>query len=142
MIEIFHVHDKEYENILALRDEVLRQPLGMNIRNDDLSSEELCIHFGFLNKLGVIVGCLQVKPLSAHQFQIRQMAVRQQYQRQGIGSELLRQAEKYIKLKDGDTILIEAREYAVSFYQRCGYRAEGGSYNKINIPHLRMLKQL
>ena len=141
MIKNIKSGSTEYKEILDLRNKVLRIPLGMDIKNDDLTGEDLCQHLGFYNEEEMI-GCLQIKIIDADVFQIRQMAVLPDHQRRGVGSALLFEAERIIKEHGGNTVLIESRNYAIPFYEHNGYIAYGEYFNKINIPHKLMKKNI
>lgn len=132
----------DYQQALRLRQEVLRAPLGLNIRDDDLSQEHLFQHFGLFGEVGKLLACASLVSLGEHRYQIKQMAVAPKFQRQGLGRELLRGIENDIAGNGGGTIVIEARDYAMGFYAGLGYEAEGEWFSKVGIAHKRMLKTL
>ena len=142
MIRFIHTEQGEYQELLDIRNKVLRIPLGLNIWDDDLSDEDKCHHLVFFDELGKIVGGLQIKKINESVYQIRQMAVLSEYQRKGIGGALIRAAEEFIKQEGGKQVLIEAREYAIPFYSRHGYEVTGNRYFKITLPHFNMVKNL
>ena len=117
-------------------------PLGMDIRNDDLSDEADCQFLAFYSDNGQMTGCIKIKKIDSKTYQFQQMAVNQDYQGQGIGTSLLTEAEDLIKKQEGKNVIIEAREYAIPFYKRNGYLEYGEEYKKINIPHRSMKKSI
>lgn len=142
MIKLITTEDFEYQDILQLRNSVLRMPLGMDIRNDDLSDEPHCKFLAYIMNNGQMLGCLKIKKVDDKTYQIQQMAVLQESQKRGIGSILLKEAESLIKKQGGEQAVIEAREYAVPFYQKNGYHVSGEAFEKINLPHLPMRKSI
>jgi len=74
----------EYKQEVALRDEVLRRPIGRSIYTEDLSAEEHVQHVGaFMN--GKLVGTMYLKSLDAQTCQIKQVAVKESYRGHNIG---------------------------------------------------------
>ena len=142
MLRILNSKDPDYPDLLELRNWVLRMPLGMDIRNDDLSDEADCQFIAFYSDNGQMTGCIKIKKIDNKTYQFQQMAVHQDYQGQGIGTTLLIQAEALIKKQGGKNVIIEAREYAIPFYKNNGYRDYGETYKKINIPHRSMKKSI
>jgi len=140
VIKIITTESEEYLKILELRDWVLRMPLGMDIRNDDLSDEKDCQFLAYYTEDGQMIGCMKIKKIDTRTYQFQQMAVLQEYQGQGIGSELIKEAEALIKKQGGDNVIIESRDYAIPFYRKNGYLETGEIYRKINIPHQVMKK--
>ena len=142
MIRLLYSTDPDYSVLLELRNWVLRMPLGMDIRNDDLSDEADCQFLAYYSENGQMTGCIKIKKIDSKTYQVQQMAVHQDYQVSGIGTTLLQEAEKLIKEQGGENVIIEAREYAIPFYRKNGYLEYGDEYKKINIPHRSMKKSI
>ena len=142
MIRLIKTNSPKYLGILELRNRVLRKPLGLDIRNDDLSDESECQYLAFFTNEEEIIGCLKIKQVDTDVFQIMQMAVLPDYQGQGIGSKLLKEAESIVTKQGGKEVVIEARSYAIPFYSNNGYTITGDVFEKINIPHQKMTKSL
>ena len=133
----------EYEAAWALREAVLRVPLGLTLSSEDLSAERRQRHFGLFSAEGPMLACCiaaaQERP---HEVRIRQMVVSPGWQRAGIGRQLMRAVECALA-KDGcRTIVLHARLVAVDFYLRLGYSVEGDEFMEVNIPHRHMRKDL
>lgn len=142
MIRLINTTDDEYVSLLELRNNVLRKPLGLDISNDDLSDESQCQHIAYYTDEARLVACVKIRKVENTLFQISQMAVLPDYQNQGIGSKLLREAESLIRDQGGSAISIESRKQAIPFYSGNGYSISGNIYNKVGIPHRRMKKLL
>ena len=54
-------------------------------------------------------------------------AVKSEYQRKGIGKKLVEMLCKDEQIKGYREIRVDARETAVSFYQKCGFEVSSGS---------------
>jgi|SRR5690606_16773280 len=63
-----------------------------------------------------------------NQFQLRGMAVLQEYQGQGIGAVLVKQSEERVMEQKGPLIWLNARLFAVSFYEKLGYEISGDEF--------------
>lgn len=136
-------YDSElYRQTVALRDEVLRRPLGLEISVQDVGGEASQFHIAAVSGSRV-VGCVVLKPIEEQTVQLRQMAVAVELQRTGIGSALVRFAESVASGKGFREIVLNARESAIGFYSRLGYEGVPGSEHiEVGIPHLRMKKNL
>jgi hypothetical protein len=63
-----------YCQALALREAVLRQPLGLSLTEDELADDALRRHF-CATLQGEVVGSVSLRPLDSGTVQLRQMAV-------------------------------------------------------------------
>lgn len=131
----------EYAAALRLREEILRQPLGLVLSAEELSVEPECRHFVALAEREVIATLL-LKPLDAQTVKMRQVAVAPAWQRSGVGAGLVRFAENVARELGFQTIVANARETAVGFYRRLGYAVEGEPFLETTIPHRRVSKRL
>ena len=75
---IVHGSD-EYEEAVALRDEVLRKPLGLSYDPTELAGEKDSFHLT-LREEAELVACLVLKPLNERCIKMRQLAVRESSQ--------------------------------------------------------------
>ena len=87
------------------------------------------------------VGRLQFN--SIREAQIRYMAIDFSAQRKGLGSRLLADLESRARQLGAAHIVLDARETALRFYHKHGYKTVGPSHTLFNrIAHVRMLKTL
>ena len=131
----------EYEETVALRDEVLRKPLGLSYDPAELAGEKDSFHFA-LREGTELVACLVLKPLDEHCIKMRQLAVRESSQGKGFGRELVNYAESFAKERGYSEIVLHARETARGFYDKLGYTSEGESFLEVGLPHVAMGKKL
>lgn len=131
----------DYEAALALRDEVLRKPLGLRFTEAQLRAEAADHHLAaFLG--GRLVACLILTPQGEGIARMRQVAVAADLQRRGVGTALVRWAETYAAARGYSAITAHARDTAVPFYKRLGYAAEGARFVEVGIPHIAVRKTI
>lgn len=142
-IKIYSYDSPEYQQELQLRDEVLRRPLGMSLKNDNLENDLVSVHVGAFDKASCeLLGVLLLTPLENGRIKMRQVAVLQNQQRRGIGRCLVTFAEKYAFENGYAEIVLHAREVAMGFYTQLGYETVGDEFLEVNIPHYKMRKWL
>lgn len=133
----------EYQEAVHLRDLILRQPLGLKLDPKDLLKEKEDFHIGCFenNKL---LGVLILTPKEKDIIQMRQVAVDNKQQHKGVGSILVRFAEKIAAEHSFSKIILSARTTAVNFYLKVGYKTVGEEYisKSTNILHIEMIKLL
>jgi predicted GNAT family N-acyltransferase len=131
----------EYEETVALRDEVLRKPLGLSYDPAELAGEKDSFHLALREGLE-LVACLVLKPLNERCIKMRQFAVRESSQAKGFGRELVNYAHSFATERGYAEIVLHARETARGFYEKLGYEAEGDSFVEVGLPHIAMQKKL
>lgn len=141
MVALVPHNSPRYLETLALRELVLRRPLGMRFTPEEIAAEAGSFHFGLWADAG-LMACLLLQPIDAHTVRMRQFAVHPDHQRKGIGSRLARHAEAFALESGFQTITLHARETAVEFYRNRGYHPEGERFIEATLPHFKMLKHL
>jgi predicted GNAT family N-acyltransferase len=132
----------EWERYLLFRWEMLRKPLGMSMDSLADSIEEESFHLMGIDKEGNVIASGRVHFNTSDEAQIRYMAVDDNFKRQGIGSEIVTELEKYALSKKAVTITLNARENAISFYLSLGYSEVCPYQSDTGIPHKTMKKDL
>ena len=130
-ISHFGIENDLYQECLKLREEVLRRPLGMSLSEKDKAYDADSIH------ILLMVNGKPAGTVALYGNQLRQMAVSDDFKGQGLGKKLV----EYLEAISGkDEIILEARDYAIPFYQKCGYQGYGEFYEKVGMPHQMMKK--
>jgi len=129
----------EYEQVYQLREDILRTPLGLSLKDEDLSGEKNEMILAAMQEERVI-GCILLQPVNDMTVRFRQMAIAADEQNKGIGRMLLEEAEKTAWKAGFERIVLHARKTAASFYEEAGYKAEGEVFEEVGIPHLFMEK--
>ncbi|MDO9578477.1 MAG: GNAT family N-acetyltransferase [Candidatus Cloacimonadales bacterium] len=111
---------KEFEAYYFLRWQVLRKPWNQppGTEKDELESQSIHLMAVLNNK---VIGCGRGHFITSKQAQIRWMAVAEDFRKNGVGTEILKELEKRIFAKGATEIILKAREKAVSLYQKHGY---------------------
>jgi len=133
---------EEFKQYFNLRWRILRAPWGEPQGSEIDGIEQQCFHIMVIdNSKAVGAGRLQYN--SGDEAQIRYMAVDKEYEGNGIGRMIANALEQEAANNHIRTVVLDAREPAVGFYQRLGYTTEKKSYLLFNeIQHYRMSKTL
>lgn len=131
----------EYEETVALRDEILRRPLGLHFTPETLGAESRDFHLACYDN-GSLVGCLILSPTDGTAIKMRQVAVADQVQGQGVGRAMVERSEEIARSHGFGEMVLHARETAVPFYERLGYERIGERFEEVSIPHWKMRKLL
>ncbi len=136
------------EETYPIRHTILRsgKPISSCIfLGDDLHTT---IHIGgfYNNNLIAIVSLFKVKNLeisNKHSYQLRGMAILNEYQGKGYGKKIIIYAETILRKKGISIIWMNARESAIPFYITCGYSKNGRIFDIPNVgSHIVMCKNL
>jgi len=131
----------EYQQMVQLRDEILRKPLGLHFTPEELESEKNNLLMGAFEDEHML-GCCMLVEEDPQTVRLRQMAVINDLQGKGIGSALMTFAENLARDRGYRKLTMHARKNAVGFYEKLGYRKVGDEFEEITIPHYVMEKQL
>lgn len=134
--------DTEWAKYYQLRWRILRAPWGEPAGSEKDNIENECIHIMVCDdKMVIGIGRLQFN--SDDEAQIRYMAVEKAYERQSVGTLVVKTLEQQAREHGIKTIVLDAREPAVGFYEKLGYRVTEKSYLLFNsIQHYRMQKRI
>ncbi len=132
---------EEYEQTLALRKLVLRDPLGLQWTEEEEAWEPRDRHFA-LKDGGALVACVVIRSLGDGAVKLRQMAVLTDWQGTGRGRSLLEGVEEILRNDGASSIELNARDTALGFYERLGFGRVGEEFVEVGIPHWKMVKKL
>jgi predicted GNAT family N-acyltransferase len=135
------IGSKLYAQALALREAILRRPLGLSLSERELEDDRLRTHFCAVQD-GAVLACVSLKLLKDGSLQLKQMAVAEDRRLEGVGTVLVARAETWARESGFREISLHARIGAENFYGRLGYEAEGPVFDENTIPHVKMTKQL
>ena len=131
----------EYLQMVQLRDQVLRRPLGLSFSHDELAREKDDILIACMDD-GDMLGCCILTRIDNDTMRIRQMAVPDKLHGKGIGASIMSFAETLAKDKGYRTMTMHARDTAIGFYEKFGYKIKGQQFREVNLPHHIMEKRL
>ncbi len=132
---------KEYQQMVKLRNDILRQPLGLSFTEDELAKEKEDILIGAFDDDEMLACCLLTK-IDNQSLRLRQMAVQNNLQGKGIGASMMNFAETVARDKGYKKLSMHARKTALGFYEKLGYRVVGDEFTEVTIPHSVMEKYL
>lgn len=131
-----------YDETVRLRNLILRQPLGLSFLADDLAKEWDSIHLACYNDQWELIACLVLVWTQEGALKMRQVAVDDRFQRQGIGQFLVKASEEVARNYGATRMILHARETAVPFYHKLAYETIGEQFEEVGIPHFKMQKTL
>ena len=131
----------EYRQMVKLRDEMLRKPLGLGFTQEELDAEKDNMLIAAFEDEDIL-GCCMLVEEKADKVRLRQMAVLNDLQGKGIGRALMNFAENLARDRGYRTLSMHARANAVGFYEKMGYKVIGDEFIEVTIPHYVMEKRL
>lgn len=131
----------EYMQMVKLREDVLRKPLGLSFTQEELDSEKDHLLIAAFEE-DRILGCCMLVEEAPGVVRLRQMAVLNDLQGKGIGRALMNFAENIARDRGFRLIRMHARLNAIGFYEKVGYRIKGDQFTEVTIPHYVMEKAL
>jgi predicted GNAT family N-acyltransferase len=140
-LQIIDWGSDKYNQVLTLRNEILRKPLGLNFSQDEVDAEKANMHIAAYED-DQVLGCCMLVEEEDKTVRLRQMAVINDVQGKGIGRALMQFAENLARDRGYKRITMHARKNAAGFYEKMGYKKFGEEFMEITIPHYVMEKQL
>jgi len=140
-LKIIDHGSKEYQQMVKLRDDILRKPLGLTFTDEELELEKENLLIGAFED-GNILGCCMLVEENHGVVKLRQMAVLNALQGKGVGRALMQFAENLARDHGYKLLTMHARKNAIGFYEKMGYRVNGDEFQEVSIPHFEMHKEL
>jgi predicted GNAT family N-acyltransferase len=140
-LKIIDYGTPEYQQMLKLRDDILRKPLGLQFNTEELEQEKDHLLIAAVDD-GTMRGCCMLVKEGEQTVRLRQMAVTNNLQGKGIGRALMQFAENLARDHGFRKITMHARSNAVGFYEKLGYQKVGDEFEEVTIPHYVMEKKL
>ena len=132
---------REYQQMVNLRNTMLRKPLGLQFEKEELEREKEDILMGAFEDEKILGCCLMTK-VDSKTLRLRQMAVPNSLQGKGIGRALMIFAENIARDQGYKTMIMHARKTAAGFYEKLGYMITGKEFEEVTLPHFVMEKVL
>jgi N-acetylglutamate synthase-like GNAT family acetyltransferase len=132
---------KEYQQMINLRMDILRRPLGLSFTNEELAKEKDDILIGAFDEDKILACCLLTK-VDNTTIKLRQMAVHNTVQGKGIGASMMSFAETVARDRGYKKLMMHARNTAIGFYEKFDFKVNGGEFIEVNVPHHVMEKKL
>jgi predicted GNAT family N-acyltransferase len=140
-LKIIDYGSPQYQQMVKLRDDILRKPLGLCFTKEELEQEKDHLLIGAYEDDKMLACCMLVKE-NSKTVRLRQMAVLNDVQGKGVGKALMIFAENLARDHGYKQITMHARKNAIGFYEKMGYVKTGEEFEEITIPHYLMEKKL
>lgn len=132
----------QWQKYFELRYQVLRAPWQQPLGSERDQQEEQAFHLMLETAEGAVLAVGRCQLLDAETAQVRYMAVAPTAQGQGLGQQVLAGLELWAQQQGAQQLLLNARDSAVGFYHKQGYRDGAVQPPLFGIPHLQMWKTL
>jgi predicted GNAT family N-acyltransferase len=134
---------KDFDDYYDLRWRILRKPWNQPEGSEKDEFENQCHHVMVCDENKTVVGTGRLQFLYEQESQNSYMAVEPRHASQGIGKIIVNALEKHAAEKNRLSIILNAREPVVGFYEKLGYEVIERSYLLFNsIQHYKMVKTL
>jgi GNAT superfamily N-acetyltransferase len=131
----------EYRQMVQLRNEILRRPLGLKFDPAELEKEKDEILIAAFEEEKMLGCCMLIKS-GPDAVRLRQMAVLPTLQGKGVGRALMQFAENIARDMGYRRIMMHARKTATGFYEKLGYEVTSDEFEEVTLPHVVMEKGL
>lgn len=131
----------EYEQMVALRHQLLRKPLGLHFTTEELAKENNNILLAYTDD-DIMEACCMLVKIDANTVRLRQLAVLSGLQGKGIGRAMVQFAENLARDNRYQKIIMHARQDSIHFFEKLGYEVESEPFIELTIPHVVMGKEL
>ena len=126
-----------------LRWHILRKPWGQALGSEQDGYEKQSIHKMVINDSNEVLAVGRLEKIDKDQGKIRFMAVSENVQGQGLGQQIIKALELQASQLGLGEITLNAREDAIEFYQKQGYKIGKFSHTLFNeVKHYTMIKKL
>jgi ribosomal protein S18 acetylase RimI-like enzyme len=132
---------KLYHQMVQLRLDILRKPLGLSFTKEELDKEKDDILIGSFDE-DQMLGCCILTKIDDSRIRLRQMAVQKKLQGKGIGESIVSFAENIARDKGYKILMMHARDTAIGFYEKYGYVVKGDQFIEVKTNHHVMEKRL
>ena len=134
--------EAEWEAYYDLRYRVMREPLGKERGSERNEGDSTGIHFALFED-GTILGIARLDKVDDQICQVRFVAIESHLQGKGLGNQLMIAVEEHGAQIGYSKMILHARDYALSFYEKLGYQLIGPSYKLFDVlQHYEMEKLL
>ncbi len=130
-----------YKQSLQLREKILRAPIGMVLRPEDVEGEETQYHFAAIVE-NQVRGTLVFKSVDTTRAKLRQMAICDTLQGKGVGRNIVEIGEDFLRAHGFEHVSMTARIAASEFYKKLGYKPMKQDAPSFTVPIINMEKYL
>jgi predicted GNAT family N-acyltransferase len=133
----------DWDSYFDLRWRVLREPWNQPRGSERDPSDVSAHHLMIKDDQGKAAAAGRLHLNSPEEAQVRYMAVDPEWRGRGAGGQILRGLEDFARQQGAKAVILNAREEAIAFYERHGYRVSGPADTLFGqVRHVRMAKEL
>jgi predicted GNAT family N-acyltransferase len=134
---------EEFDRYYELRWRVLRKPWQQPRGSEKDERENRAEHIMVCDDRDTCIGVGRLHFNTKTEAQIRYMAVDERHRGRGIGKMILVELERIAREKGATSIVLNARDDAISFYRNIGYEELGPGHTLFgSVKHVKMGKRL
>jgi len=127
----------DHAEMLDLRERILRRPIGLTVTAQEIARDQGDYLLGCFEG-DTLAGCLILQKDADGWVKMRQVAVDENRQGQGIGARMLAAAQQIVQDWGYGQLYCHARETARAFYLQNGWAVTSDIFDENGIPHCRM----
>lgn len=133
----------EFSQYYQLRWQILRKPWQQVLGSEQDDHEQYSVHRMIVDDNDNVLAVGRLEKTTTQQGKIRYMAVKEIMQGQGLGQQIISELESHASKLGITEIHLNAREQAITFYQKLGYENQGYAHTLFDdVKHYRMIKKL
>jgi len=133
----------EFTQYYQLRWQILRKPWQQPLGSEQDDHDKHSIHRMYIDEHGTVQAVGRLEKINSQLGKIRYMAVSENVQGQGLGKKIITELEQQAMQLGFVEITLNAREKALPFYQKLGYKNQGLSHTLFGvIKHFKLTKKL
>ena len=133
---------EDFEKYFEFRWRILRKPWNQPLGSERDNDEDNSYHLMAIDN-NKVLGVARLQFINDTTTQLRYMAVDKAAEGRGIGRSIVDTMETYAQNNGANLIMLHARENAVSFYEKLGFKNEEKSYLLFDcIQHYKMTKTI
>ncbi|MGY0400989.1 GNAT family N-acetyltransferase [Carnobacterium jeotgali] len=135
------LNSSSYNDAIEIRKKVFveEQLVPPALEIDDLENQTIHV-IGYIENKAVATARLYKK--DATTFKVQRVAVSLDFRKKNLGNQLMLEIERYAQSKHFKTLVLDAQDHALVFYEKLGYHMKGEGFLDAGIPHHMMSKKL
>lgn len=143
-IEIIEIkfNSREYWEILRIRELVLRLPIFLRFKIEQIIQEQNEKIFGIKVDKKLVGSCQYIFSEDLKTAKMRQVCILKKFQGTGLGKKMILETETSCRNIGANIIQCHARKTAIPFYKSIGYQFISKEFEEVGIPHKKMEKRL
>ena len=132
--------DEEVGAALALRSRVFCEEQGVSFEADQDGRDPEATHIVAIDD-GAVIGTCRLL-FRGQVARLGRLAVERDRRGDGVGAQILREADRVAGGSGAESIALHAQTYALALYEAAGYRGYGPTFVEEGIEHVAMEKRL